>query len=300
MARRLSVCGGQTRFSIDARKNVYFCHGDCARGGDPISLVRHVHDLDFESAVEFIVDKGRVDAAIAEIAGDCAAKWRRANRDKLNLPTRGVTEPLGRRKIDVVEDPTVSDAERRQWALATWDACVEPRCTIVQQYLERRGLTLADDLAGEVLRYHIGDNAMVALMRHIATDEPMAIHRTFFSPYNGDKIGRKFLAPVKNCAIKFDDDDAIDRELTIGEGIETVLSARVLGLAPAWALGSKGAIAKFPMIPGVSRLRILAEPDAMKEVKACAARWRAPFREVIINRSKIGKDLNDAIRALAI
>jgi hypothetical protein len=77
------------------------------------------------------------------------------------------------------------------------------------------------------------------------------------------------------------------------------LAARQLGLRPAWALGSKGAIGTFPVLPGVECLTILAEPDAEREIEACAARWHAAGLEVLINEPIGGKDLNDAIRGAA-
>ena len=43
---------------------------------------------------------------------------------------------------------------------------------------------------------------------------------------------------ANGAAIKLDADEMVTMGLTIGEGIETVLSARQLGFRPAWALGS--------------------------------------------------------------
>src|SRR4051794_18444545 len=49
--------------------------------------------------------------------------------------------------------------------------------------------------------------------------------------------------------------------LTVGEGVETCLSARQLGLRPAWALGSVRAIRTFPVLSGIEALTILEETD---------------------------------------
>jgi hypothetical protein len=52
-------------------------------------------------------------------------------------------------------------------------------------------------------------------------------------------------------------------------------------------------------LSGIEALTILAEPDAEREVEACAARWHAKGREVFVNRAVGGKDLNDALRGTA-
>ena len=54
------------------------------------------------------------------------------------------------------------------------------------------------------------------------------------------------------------------------------------------------------MLDGVNTLTILAENDEASEraTEACATRWNDAGREVFINRSNIGKDLNDALQAM--
>jgi putative DNA primase/helicase len=148
-----------------------------------------------------------------------------------------------------------------------------------------------------VIRWHPGISAMVALFRDIKSDGPRAVSRTFLDK-DARKIERKFLGPVGGCAIKLDADDAVLGGLHVGEGVETCMAARQLGLRPTWALGSAGAIASFPILNGVECLTLLAEHDdaSARAVEACAARWHAAGREVIINEAIGGKDLNDALR----
>jgi hypothetical protein len=181
-------------------------------------------------------------------------------------------------------------------AHALWRGSVDPRGTPVETYLRSRNLDLGDDIAGEVLRWNPRISAMIALFRSVRTDAPQAVSRTFLDR-EGRKTGRKFLAPVAGATIKLDPDENVLGGLHIGEGVETCLAARQFGLRPAWALGSKGAIARFPVLSGIEALTIFAEPDAEKEVAACAARWDAAGREALINRAIGGKDLNDALRA---
>jgi putative DNA primase/helicase len=180
-------------------------------------------------------------------------------------------------------------------ALTLWSASGPPRGTLVERYLNSRGLILSDDLAGDVLRWHPGIAAMIALFRNIQTNKPQAVSRTFLDR-DGGKIKRMFKGPVGGAAVKLDADENVLNGLHVGEGVETCVAARQLGLRPVWALGSKHAIGNFAVLSGVEALTILVEPDAAAEVEACANRWHAAGREVSINRAVGGKDLNDAVR----
>jgi Toprim domain-containing protein len=148
--------------------------------------------------------------------------------------------------------------------------------------------------AGKVLRVP----CMIAAIRDIRTNEIVAIQRTRLSPV-GRKIDRRMWGPAGGAAIKLDADEAATHGLAIGEGTETCLTARQLGLRPAWAIGSKDQIAKFPVLSGIESLTILAEPGAEAQVRVCAEGWRAPGREVLLNRPISGSDLNDAWRGVA-
>jgi putative DNA primase/helicase len=179
---------------------------------------------------------------------------------------------------------------------ALWAVSVDPRGTIVEKYLRSRALDLGDDIAGDVLRWHPGLGAMVALLRDIHTNEPRAASQTFLDK-NAHKIERKFMGPVGGAAVKLDGDEAVLEGLFVGEGIETSLAARQLGLKPAWALGSAGAIAAFPVLTGIKTLTLLAENDdaSRRAVEACAKRWHLAGREVLVNEPAFGKDLNDVV-----
>jgi putative DNA primase/helicase len=197
-----------------------------------------------------------------------------------------------------VEAPVEDDTDRIASAIALWRASTDPRNTLVQRYLASRGLELDDDVAGSVLRWHPGIGAMVALFRNVLTGRPQAISRTFLDR-DGNKLSRKFLGPVAGCAVMLDRFDSVLAGLHTGEGIETCMAARQLGLRPTWALGSKGAIGAFPVLAGAEALTILAESDAEREKEACAFRWYSEGREVFINRPIGAKDLNDSIRGAA-
>jgi hypothetical protein len=187
-----------------------------------------------------------------------------------------------------------------------WREGVEPRGSVVERYLNSRGLELDEGLAGEALRYHRVANAMLALFRDIVSDEPKAISRTFLTP-DGAKIERKFLGPVGGCAIKLDPEEEVLGGLHIGEGIETCMSARqgvligddIIQLRPTWALGSAGAIAAFPVLHAIECLSLIREKDEAntKAAVACAVRWQAAKREVRNIWPDAGKDLNDELKA---
>ena len=185
---------------------------------------------------------------------------------------------------------------------------MDPRGTVVERYLASRKLELGDDLAGDVLRWHPRIGAMLALFRSIDTGRPQAVSRMFFdaegrlrvriATETGRKTKRWFLGPVRGAAVMLDRFDEVLGGLHIGEGLETCMAARQLGLRPTWALGSAGAVAAFDVLSGTECLTLLQEGDdaSARAVEACAARWHAAGREVVINEAIGGKDLNDAIR----
>jgi hypothetical protein len=143
---------------------------------------------------------------------------------------------------------------------------------------------------------------LLALYRSVTGDEPRAIMRTALTP-DARKIDRKALGPVDSAAIKLTDDADVTTGLTIGEGLETTLAGLMQGFAPAWALGSAGAIAKLPVLAGIEALTILAETGDGgandRAIRECFARWNAAGREVYRATSLIGHDFNDATMAVA-
>ena len=108
---------------------------------------------------------------------------------------------------------------------------------MAQRYLnDVRKLELAADLANDVMRWHPGARALLALFRNVLTGEPQAVSRIFIDQ-DARLIERKFLGPVKGAAVMLDPFDAVNAGLCVGEGVETCAAARQLGLRPAWALG---------------------------------------------------------------
>jgi putative DNA primase/helicase len=105
------------------------------------------------------------------------------------------------------------------------------------------------------------------------------------------------LGIVHRAAIKL---NPHGERLAIGEGVETCMAAEQLGLRPAWALGSVGAISFFPLIDDVKQLLILGEPGeaSARAIKLCGTRWRKAKRRVRIMMPDNGcSDLNDELIA---
>jgi hypothetical protein len=282
------VCGDggkgnrSNRFAVHLRKNAWLCR-QCQRGGGVVDLVMHLDGVGFPEAV-------------VRLAG--GAHPASAPR---HMPARPAAAP-----------PPADDGQQR--ALRLWDEAGPIAGTLAEQYLTRpkiedgRGLTLPPDISPRVLRFHpacpFGEGTrhpcLLALYRSIVGDEPRAIMRTALMS-DARKIDRKALGPVGSAAIKLSDDADVTMGLTIGEGLETTLSGLMPGfdLAPAWALGSAGGIAKFPVLTGIEALTLLAETDDdganERAIRECFARWKAAGREVYRATSLIGGDLNDAL-----
>jgi hypothetical protein len=288
------VCGDggkgsrSNRFAVDLHKNVWLCRL-CQRGGGVVDLVMNLDGVGFKEAVAVLA------------GGKCPS------------PVPQDT-PMARPVLDCADD----EERKRQRALQWWEDASPIRGTPAERYLvEIRKLVLPPDLSPRVLRFHpdcpFGDDGtrhpcLLALYRRIELPlllppdqpveaEPCAVMRTALT-VDGEKIGRMAYGPVHGAAIKLSDDADVTMGLFIGEGLETTLAAMVFGLAPAWALGSAGGIAKFPVLSGIEALTVLAETDEggvnEQAIEECFSRWTAAGREVSRATSMIGSDVNDA------
>jgi putative DNA primase/helicase len=201
------------------------------------------------------------------------------------------------------------DLLRIKRAVEIWDGGADPSGTLAERYLNSRALELTAELAGPVLRFHprcpwrnenTGNTeripALIAAFRSIDDDTITAIHRIALNN-NGSKIGRRMLGIVHRAAVKLEPSST--GELAIGEGIETCMAARQLGIRPCWALGSVGAISFFPLLRGVKRLMILGETGKASRdaIRLCVPRWRDAGRQVRVTMPEIGSDLNDELMA---
>jgi len=269
------VCGGRDRFSINVKKQVWNCRG-CAKGGDVVDLVRHLDGVDFK-------------AAVVTLGGD------------ERKPIAPVKPTVHHEKED--------DQEKTERALGIWDEASEVNGTLAEEYLRRRHLELPDD--DHALRFYspcpFADTAypaLVALFRDVLTDEPKAIHRIALAP-GGILIAKRMLGRVGGCAVKLDCDADVEHGLPVGEGIETMVAARMRGFRPAWALGSAGTLKNFPVLNGVDALTIVVDHDlpdkngrqaGQEAALECSQRWTAAGREVrrVVPRRQ-GADMADLV-----
>jgi hypothetical protein len=92
--------------------------------------------------------------------------------------------------------------------------------------------------------------------------------------------------------------------LVLSEGIETGLAGATLShrgalLRPVWALGSAGAIRRFPVLPGIKHLILLVDNDANStgesSAAVCEERWIAAGRDVTQLITDECKDFNDLL-----
>lgn len=274
-------CDGHDRFAINTKKQVWHCRG-CAIGGDVIALVKHIDGSDFAAAVASLTGAGSV-------------------VERRPIPP----EPANGSADD-------EDKVRQSRALAIWDASVDLAGTLGLSYLTGpkaaggRALDVPEGVSGAVLRFHPrcpwGREyvpALIGLYRDIFTDEPKAIWRCALT-FDGRKIDRRVLGPKAGCAIKLTPDEDVEQGLHVGEGLETMLAAMMFGFAPAWALGDKNSIAKFPVLDGIDALTIIVDHDAngegQKASSTCHDRWTAAGREVwSIIPNEVDADMNDVV-----
>ena len=184
-------------------------------------------------------------------------------------------------------------------AMEIWEQGVDPAGTPGQEYLRNRGLELPQDVE-DVVRYHsdcrmIGTSApaLIVLMRDVVTFEPRAIQRIFLEQgLTWTKTRAMMLGPVGNAAMMLSPWDEVfaGREpeegpvqLCVAEGFETALALHNADVIPIWALGSAGAMARFPVIDGVAELIICADNDeshvGLLAAVECSDRWKAAGRQ---------------------
>jgi putative DNA primase/helicase len=241
---------------------------------------------------------------VHSFAGDNPMACRDHVRDAIGLPREARHERSVSSGRDQVESADLG--ARIAGALRIWEDARDPCGTVVETYLRHRKLALSDGLRHEVVRFHPAltyrgarGPAMVALFRDLATNEPCGILRTFLD-HDGVKLGRRLLGRAKHAAIKLDPSEDVALGLMIGEGLETGLAAFHSGFRPVWVLGSAGAIAGFPVLPGIEAITILGEIDDRganrRATHVCAARWMAAGQDAFVVVPLTGGDLADIWR----
>jgi putative DNA primase/helicase len=179
-------------------------------------------------------------------------------------PLGGQSEPVGymaRTELKKAASEFPSDGSyNHKPAMAIWAEAHDPRGTLVEQYLKSRALEPPGKAANESIRFHsdcpFGNErwpAMICLVRSIVTNEPQGIHRTALATEGSSikrngKTFRLSLGPVSGGVIKIDPDEDVTMGLCIGEGLESCLAGRQMGLWPVWCAISTGGVASFPVL----------------------------------------------------
>lgn len=190
------------------------------------------------------------------------------------------------------------------WAQRLWDDS-KPLSGMALAYLESRLCAIPP--AGGDLRWHdavkhpsgyVGA-ALIGLVTHIVTNEPMSLHRTWITP-NGkaglDKA-RLLIAnhPVKHGVIRLWADDAVTNGLGIAEGIETALSL-AHEYQPVWAAISATNMGDLPVLDGIESIMIAVDTDDAGQLAAqrLGHRWVQAGKEAFTISVASG-DLNDHV-----
>ena len=212
---------------------------------------------------------------------------------------------LGPRVTDKKPDPT--DSNRTASALKIWNKSKPSKGTLVEVYLESRGIRLDEDQAlrfHPCLRHPSGDSwpAMVALVTDGVTNLPVAIHRTHLSIDGSAKAPieptKLMLGPCRGGAVRFGNHTDM---VVVGEGIETVLSVRQAMKIPAWAALSTSGLVALDFPQEVRKIIIAADGDSAgyKAARDAAKKWSSNGRSVVIAQPPWGLDFNDLLTAIA-
>lgn len=268
-----------------AKRGAWYDH-EAGEGGDALALVAHLRRETMGAAYGW---------ALAWLGMDGEDRPRRA----LEARQRPPEAP------PAASPPATLDLARDLWREATPAAG-----TLVETYLQSRGLQIEPDAP---LRFHpnawrnaaFGPRgpAMVALMSDPASAEPCGVHVTYLRADGSGKAEgerTKIMLGRAGC-IRLVPDEEVTLGLGLAEGIETSLAVmQGFDWRPVWAATSAGAIARFPLLPGIGALTIFADPDGagMRAAEDCAQRWADAGREARLCTPPAG-DFNDVIRSRA-
>lgn len=229
-----------------------------------------------------IVFDGRESVQVRCMAG-CA------NEDVIAaLKRRGIWQAGGRPIVPLVHEPSSQSIHddvpllpdnHRELGLDIFSRGERVNGTLAEHYLVSRNIPVPDH-SFNFIRYvrfcPMGTRrvpALVALMRTIEDDAPAAVQRVFLD-VEGKKTGMMMLGPVGKSVMKLGDARPPFERLFVCEGLETGLALLGAGYVPVWALGSAGAMERFPII-AVGEIVVCADNDkaGMEAARACSRRY---------------------------
>ena len=166
--------------------------------------------------------------------------------------------------------------------------------TLVETYFAHRGLRLEP---GMPLRFHPRawrnrangppGPAMLALMTCPERNEPVGVHLTYLRHDGRGKADGPSLKVMlgRRGVVRLTPDEEVTLGIGIAEGIETSIAVmQRLDWRPVWAATCAGAVASFPVLPGLDEITIFADSDpaGMRAAETCARRWVEAEREATI------------------
>jgi hypothetical protein len=228
------------------------------------------------------------------------------NLKALGLWTKNIPRLFRFTALGHVSKPAQTDHEdtkRTKAALSIWQAAKPAGGSLIEAYLESRGLRLPTTPR---LRFHpslkhpSGDfwPARISLVTHGFDDAPLAIHRTFLARSGTGKAPvdpqKMMLGPCRGGVVRLAEPGNL---LMVGEGIETCLAAMQAIGCPACAALSTSGLRTLDLPKTISDVIVLADGDDPGEAAAleCAMRWKNEGRRVRIARPPKGMDFNDLL-----
>lgn len=229
------ACGGDDRFSIDLRKNLWHCR-KAGKGGDAIALVEYVDGVEFRAACEILTGEPRPGAG-HQVSGvseeQRRARWQAAEEQRAR------------------DDKAANDFRTREIARAheIWDKGRRIAGTMAERYLLKRGLTAPagaklrawdrlvywHQIAGEWRQIHEGPAMLAAIVGPDGRFQ--GVHCTWIDlstrsgkaeiadPATGELLAaKKVRGSARGGHIPLSG-PSDGRRLVMGEGIETTLSA---------------------------------------------------------------------------
>lgn len=301
---------------LDIRSAATALRGDVVAGGILVPGPGH-GPRDRSLSVQFN-DNSPEGFVVNSFAGDDPIECRDYVRDVLGLPG---WRPCGRDRVPrpPARPPKPEPTENGNLARAAriWDAALSPVGTIVDTYLDSRGIHLTPDvLRADAIRFHPNCHAghdlrlpaMVCRYTDAKTGEFRGVHRTFLRTDGAGKAvmpdggqAKRMLGPVKGAVIRLTPDDEVTTAIGIAEGIETALAVLNLGAAPIWACGSATTLAAFPVLSCIDILTVWADRGAAGETSAntVATTWSEAGREAHIKLPIGDDDFNSAIQGVS-
>jgi hypothetical protein len=305
------VCGGHDRFSIQTEKNVFNCRG-CPAGGGVIDFVILATGCSFVDAIKALIDKeartsARRRPTAEEVAARAAreAERKRAEAGELARNESSAANIIGRLQPIMGTPGATYLRDVRLIDVTHW--AIKPVLEDVRAigWCDRAYFHQPDhELHGQWL------GAIIAVLTDPITGERTGgISRTYL--HEGRKVAKaKSLGGVGRLGIvRLSPDDEVGVGLHVCEGIESALSAVIMGFCPMWAAGSAAQLAAFPVIAGIESLTVIADNDRKtpgetavgdKAARDVCQRWADARRKAVKKvPNRPGEDANDILKRMA-